>query len=158
MKNGSMIPVYDLLSYKPGADFVIKTAECVQMPAHIMKPHRHSGYAINLLLEGEIEYFADFKKHTVVAPALMFLSPDQVYQNIRGSQYKKVLISFNKDFLVTEVQGMLSCWEYMFSQEVIPVRDEAALEELKTYVSLMHHEFDGTRPQKNLVLRNLLNA
>jgi AraC family transcriptional regulator, transcriptional activator of pobA len=158
MKNGSMIPVYDLLSHKPGADFIIKTAECVHMPSHMMKPHRHSGYAINLLLEGDIEYFADFKKHTVIAPALMFLSPDQVYQNICGSMYKKVHISFNKDFLVNEVQGVLSCWEYMFSQEVIPVKDEATLEELQTYVRLMQQEFDSAKPQKNLVLRNLLNA
>jgi AraC-like DNA-binding protein len=128
------------------------------MPAHILKPHRHSGYAINLLLEGEVEYFADFKKHTVIAPALMFLSPEQVYQNVCGSQYKKVYVSFTKDFLVNEVQGVLSCWEYMFSQEVILVKDEATLEELQTYVHLMQREFNSTRPQKNLVLRNLLNA
>jgi AraC-like DNA-binding protein len=158
MKNGSMIPVYDLLSHKPGVDFIIKTAECVHMPSHMMKPHRHSGYAINLLLEGEIEYFADFKKHTIIAPALMFLSPDQVYQNICGSMYKKVLISFNKDFLVNDVKGVISCWEYMFSQEVIPVKDEATLEELQTYVGLMQEEFNNSKPQKNLVLRNLLNA
>jgi len=158
MKNGSMIPVYDLLSYKPGADFIIKTTECVHMPSHMLNPHRHSGYAINLLLEGEIEFFADFKKHSVIAPALMFLSPDQVYQNVSGNMYKKVLISFNKDFLVNEVQGVLSCWEYMFSQEVIPVKDEATLEELQTYARLMQQEFNSNRPQKNLVLLNLLNA
>jgi AraC-like DNA-binding protein len=158
MKNGSMIPVVDLLAFKPGADFIIKTVECIQLPVHMLMPHRHAGYAINLLLEGEVEYFADFKKHTVVAPALTFLSPDQVYQNVRGNMYKKVHISFNKDFLVNEVQGVLSCWEYMFSQEVIPVKDEATLEELQTYVRLMQQEYNSGRPQKNLVLRNLLNA
>jgi len=158
MKNGSIIPVFDLLSYKPGEDFIIKTAECAHMPSHMMKPHRHAGYAINLLLEGGIEYFADFKKHTVVAPAVMFLSPDQVYQNIGGNMYKKVVISFNKDFLMHDVLGVVSCWEYMFSQEVIPVRDEATLGELKTYVHLMQQEFNSAKPQKNLVLRNLLNA
>jgi len=158
MKNGSMIPVFDLLSYKPGADFIIKTVECVQMPAYMLMPHRHSGYAINLLLEGEIEYFADFKIYTVTAPALMFLSPDQVYQNVRGAMYKKVHISFNKDFLVNEVQGVISCWEYMFSREMIPLKDKVILEELLTYIKLMEQEYSNNRPQKNLVLRNLLNA
>jgi AraC-like DNA-binding protein len=158
MKNGSMIPVYDFLQYKPGSDFVIKTSECEKMPAHITKPHRHAGYSINLLLEGEVEYFADFKKHVATAPALMFLSPDQVYQNVRGHMYKKVHISFNKDFLISEVQGVLSCWEYMFSQEVLSVRDEDTLAELQTYVHLLQQEFNSSRPQKNLVLRNLLNA
>ena len=158
MKDAPMIPVFDFLLYKPGADFIIKTAECDSMPAHIKNPHRHAGYAISLLLEGEIEYYADFKKHVVTAPALMFLSPNQVYRNIRGAQYKKVVISFNKDFLVNEVQGVLSCWEYMFSREVIPVNDEAALKELQAYTHLMQQEFNSSRPQKNLVLRNLLNA
>jgi AraC-like DNA-binding protein len=46
----------------------------------------------------------------------------------------------------------------MFSQEVIPVKDEATLEELQTYVGLMQEEFNNSKPQKNLVLRNLLNA
>src|SRR5690348_10876574 len=104
MKNDSMIPVFDLLSYKPGADFIIKTVECVQMVPHMQIPHRHSGYAINLLLEGDIEYFADFKTYVVTAPALMFLSPEQVYRDVRGAMYKKVHISFNKDFLINEVQ------------------------------------------------------
>jgi AraC-like DNA-binding protein len=158
MKNDSMIPVVDLLAYKSGSDFIIKTTECTQLPPHMMKPHRHAGYAINLILEGEIEYFADFKKHSVTGPALMFLSPDQVYQNVRGELYKKVHISFNKDFLINEVQGVISCWEYMFSQEVIAVKDEATLAELQTYIQLMQQEFNSTRPQKNLVLRNLLNA
>jgi AraC-like DNA-binding protein len=46
----------------------------------------------------------------------------------------------------------------MFSQEVIAIKDPATLDELQTYVKLMIQEFNSGRPQKNLVLRNLLNA
>ncbi len=158
MKNGSIIPVHDILSYKLGTDFIITTTKCAQIPSFITKPYRHAGYSINLLLEGEIEYYADFKKISVTAPALMFLSPEQVYQTVSVKQIVKVHISFNKDFLINEVLGVISCWEYMFSQEVIPVKDEATLEELQTYVRLMQKEFLNTKPQKNFVLRNLLNA
>jgi AraC-like DNA-binding protein len=158
MKNGQVIPVLDILQREPGADFIITTAECADIRSLTTKPYRHAGYSINLLLQGEIEYYADFKKYTVVAPALMFLSPDQVYQTISLKQYKKVHISFNQDFLINDGHSVISCWEYMFSQESIPLKDEATLEELQTYVRLMQKEFQSTKPQKNLVLRNLLNA
>ena len=158
MKNGQVIPVLDILQKRPGTDFIITTAECADIRSLTTKPYRHAGYSINLLLQGEIEYYADFKKYIVVAPALMFLSPDQVYQTISLKQYKKVHISFNQDFLINDAHSVISCWEYMFSQESIPLKDEATLEELQTYVRLMQKEFQSTKLQKNLVLRNLLNA
>jgi len=86
------------------------------------------------------------------------LAPDQVHQQTGNSYYKMMHISFNKEFLLTETQGVLACWECMFSQIVIPINNRKDFNELKTYANLIQQEFMELRHQKDLVIRNLLNA
>jgi len=157
MKNRTDIPILDMKECFPGADFIIKTAVSADMPARLRKPHRNSGYKIGLLLEGEIASYTDFKKFHVQAPALFFLSPDQVHQHAGNAYHKMIHIAFSKDFLLTETQGILFCWECMFNRVSVQVRKEE-LQELITYTNLMQQEFAALRPQRDFVIRNLLNA
>jgi len=152
------IPVLDMTECIPDSDFIIKSTESIEVPHRFKQPHRISGYKIALLLEGEIICHTDFKKYTATAPALLFLSPDQVYQHVSYSYHKMIHVAFSKDFLLNETKGTLTCWECIFGQVVIPVKDEDSLNELKTYASLMQQEFVRLRHQKDLVIRNLLNA
>jgi AraC-like DNA-binding protein len=67
-------------------------------------------------------------------------------------------ISFTKEFLLTETQGVLACWECMFSQVVLPINNDDQLRELTVYIDLMQQEFKDDKPQKGLIIKNLLNA
>jgi AraC-like DNA-binding protein len=46
----------------------------------------------------------------------------------------------------------------MFSQVVLPVLNAEQLQEISVYLDLMHQEFRDNKPQKGLILKNLLNA
>jgi AraC-like DNA-binding protein len=159
MKNNANIPVLDWKDCIHGtADFIIKAVEGTDAPARVRTPHRNSGFKIALLLDGKLNFYADFKEYTAVAPALVFLSPDQVHQHLGYDYHKVVYVSFSKDFLLNETKGTLSCWECMFAQVVIPVKEESDLKELRAYINLMQHEFVQLKHQKDIVIRNLLNA
>ncbi len=158
MKNTTLIPVLDMKQCVPDTDFHIKQFATAQVPPDMMIPHRNSSYKISLLLEGEVACFTDFKEYKAKAPALLFLSPEQVHQRTSNTYHKMVQISFNKDFLLNESQGILSCWDCMFGQVIIPVQDNARLQELQTYANLLLNEFKQGQLQRDLVIRNLLNA
>lgn len=156
--NNALIPVYDMAACIPGTNFIIKKTEGSSVPSYMAIPHRHTGYKISFLQEGEVTHYTDFEKYTIKAPALLMLAPDQVHQHTGSSFYKMVHISFNTEFLLTETQGVLACWECMFQQVVLPVTDPAQVRELTVYTELMQQEFADNRHQKELILKNLLNA
>ena len=158
MKNDRMIPVFDLKECAPDTDFMVHTFEGTEMYEAITRPHRLTTYKISLLLEGEVSNYTDFKEYTTKAPALLFLSPGQVYQHVGNSWHKMVSVKFYKDFLMNEAQGILSCWECLFNQVILPINSKTALEELETYAHLMEQEYVHRRPQRDLVVRNLLTA
>ncbi len=85
------------------------------------------------LQEGEVTHYTDFEKYTIKAPALLMLALDQVHQQTGNSYYKMMHISFNKEFLLTETQGVLACWECMFSQVVLPVMNIEQMQEISVY-------------------------
>jgi AraC-like DNA-binding protein len=158
MKSSSLIPVLNWNEYMPDSDFIIKIIDDTNIPARMKAPHRNNGYKIALLVEGSISAYSDFKKFTAKAPAVLFSSPEQVIQIINYSRHKMIHISFSKDYLMNDVKSTLSCWECMFSQVVIPVTEERVFKELSIYTKLMQREFVELRHQKDLVIRNLLNA
>jgi AraC-like DNA-binding protein len=156
--NNALIPVYDMAACIPGTNFTIKKTEGHSVPSYMAIPHRHTGYKISFLQEGEVTHYTDFEKYTIKAPALLMLAPDQVHQHTGSSYYKMVHISFTTEFLLTETQGVLACWECMFQQVVLPITDQAQVRELTVYTELMQQEFSDNRHQKDLILKNLLNA
>jgi AraC-like DNA-binding protein len=156
--NNTLIPVYDMAACIPGTNFIIKKTEGNSVPSYMAIPHRHTGYKISFLQEGEVTHYTDFEKYTIKAPALLMLAPDQVHQHTGSSFYKMVHISFNTEFLLTETQGVLACWECMFQQVVLPITEPAQVRELTVYTELMQQEFSDSRHQKELILKNLLNA
>ncbi len=158
MKSDMSIPVFDLADCVPATDFIIKFTEGESVHPDALLPHRMNAFKICLLLEGEVSNFADFKEYTAKGPALLFLSPGQVYQHTGVAWHKMVHILFKRDFLMSEAQGILSCWECLFNQVVLPVNSPGAVKELETYARLMHQEFLHRRPQREMVVRNLLNA
>jgi AraC-like DNA-binding protein len=158
MKNNTLIPVYDLAACIPGTNFIMKKTEGTTVPSYLSVPHRHKDYKISFLEEGEVTHFTDFEKYVIKAPALILLAPDQVHQRTGDSYNKMVHISFTRDLLVTETQGLVACWEYMLGQVVLPVLNEEYRRELSTYLDLMHQEFTSNRPAKELILKNLLNV
>lgn len=158
MKNNTLIPVYDLAACIPGTNFIMKKTEGTTVPSYLSIPHRHKDYKISFLEEGEVTHYTDFEKYVIKAPALILLAPDQVHQRTGDSYNKMTHISFTRDLLVTETQGLVACWEYMFGQVVIPVTNEEYRNELSTYLSLMHQEFTSDRPAKDMILKNLLNV
>ncbi len=158
MKNNLSIPIFDLKDCVPGTDFIIKTFEGSQVFEAMLRPHRHTAFKICLLLEGEVSNYTDFKEYTVKAPALLFLSPGQVFQHTGNIWHKMVHIQFYKDFLLSEAEGIMSCWQCLFGQVVLPVKSKTALRELETYAYLIEQEYLHRRPQRHLVAKNLLNA
>jgi AraC-like DNA-binding protein len=157
-KNNTLIPVYDMAACIPGTNFIMKKTEDCDLPAFMAVPHRIKDYKISFLEEGEVTHYTDFEKHVIKAPALILLSPDQVHQRTGNTYNKMTHISFSKEWLVTETEGLVACWEYMFGQVVIPVPDEDYKRELLAYLDIMYAEFVKNRPQKQLVLKNLLNV
>jgi AraC-like DNA-binding protein len=156
--NHTQIPVYDMGACIPGSNFIIKTTEGNVVPSYMAVPHRHTGYKIVFLQEGEVTHYTDFEKYTIKAPALLMLSPDQVHQATGDCHFRMIHISFTKEFLLTETQGVLACWECMFSQVVLPINNDDQLRELTVYIDLMQQEFKDDKPQKGLIIKNLLNA
>lgn len=158
MKSTLSIPVLDWKECMPDSDFLIMTLDDENVPSRMKVPHRNSGYKVALLLEGKISGNVDFKKYEVPAPAVLFSSPDQVDQLTGYESHKMIYIAFSSDYLLSDVRNTLSCWECMFNQIVIPVTETKDLTELKTYANLIQQEFMQLRHQKDLVIRNLLNA
>jgi len=158
MKATATIPVIDFKEYMPDAEFIIMSSESCNIPHHATVPHRIAGYKVSLLLEGKLSINIDFKQHEVVAPSILFLSPEQVSHLTDHQNIKSIHFAFSKDYMLHDVRSTLSCWECMFSQIVIPVTSQKDLNELKTYASLIQQEFTQLRHQKDLVIRNLLNA
>ena len=158
MRATAAIPVIDFKEYMPDAEFIIMTSESCNVPHHATVPHRIAGYKVSLLLEGKMSINVDFKQRDVVAPAILFLSPEQVSHLTNHNNIKSIHFAFSKDYIINDVRNTLSCWECMFSQIVIPVTSNKDLNELKTYANLIQQEFTQLRHQKDLVIRNLLNA
>jgi AraC family transcriptional regulator, transcriptional activator of pobA len=158
MRATETIPVFDFKEYMPDAEFIIMASDDKNVPHHAMVPHRISGYKVTLLLEGQLSINIDFKHHDVVAPAILFLSPEQVSQLTGYKNIRSIHFAFSKDYMINDVRNTLSCWECMFSQIVIPIHSSKDLNELKTYANLIQQEFMELRHQKDLVIRNLLNA
>lgn len=158
MSTTSSIPVLSWKECMPDADFVIKIMDDKNIPSRMKVPHRNIGYKIALLLEGRMSGNVDFRKFEVEAPAVLFSSPEQVDHLTGYKGIKMIHIAFSKDYLLNDVRTTLSCWECMFSQIMIPVVNNKDFNELKTYANLIQQEFSELRHQKDLVIRNLLNA
>ncbi len=158
MRATASIPVLDWKECMPDSDFLIMTLDDKNLPSRMKVPHRNSGYKIAFLVEGKISGYVDFKKYEIDAPAVLFSSPDQVDHITGYENHKMIHIAFSSDYLLNDVRNTLSCWECMFSQIVIPVTTQKDFNELKTYANLIQQEFIQLRHQKDLVIRNLLNA
>ena len=158
MKNTSSIPVINWNEYMADSDFVIKTLDDANIPLRMKSPHRNNGYKVALLTEGTISAYIDFEGFTAKAPAILFSSPEQVIQVTSYIKHKMVHISFSKDYLINDIKSTLSCWECMFNQAVISITEEKDFNELKVYIKMMQQEFTELREQKDMVIRNLLNA
>lgn len=160
MKNNVLIPVVNINEFKTDADAIEGFAISRDSGKWIsnMHPHRHTGFTISLLISGQITQYIDFEKYTVTAPAVILLAPDQVHQHEeQASPHESVFIHFEKDFLLAESQGMLSCWACVFYKRAIPVK-AAQMQELMSFVGLIFKEHGNVRPLRESIIRNLLNA
>ncbi len=160
MKNNVLIPVYDISKHAAGNLAIdgFAVGRSLNMPASNLEPHRHTGFTITLLLSGQLTQYIDFEKHTVSAPAVILLAPDQVHQHgDEDSISESVYIHFDKDFLLAESQGMMNCWACIFYKRAIPVK-AAQMQELMNFAGLILKEYANVRPLRESIIRNLLNA
>lgn len=152
------IPLYRLEDCIAGMPFFIGEMKGYEMECREMGlPHRHNGYSIDILLKGAIRQSIDFKQYKVTAPAIMLMEPDQVHQHDMDADVEMINIFFSPDFLVPEMQGVVSCWRCVFNSGLIPLNEEQ-LEELMGYAGLLLKEYQGDKLRKEAVIRNLLNA
>ncbi len=121
------------------------------------EPHRHDGYTIMLLLKGSVTEYIDFEKHTIHAPAIIMLEPDQIHQHDHSSNAEMLALYFTRDFLISETQGVLSCWQCLFKDSVLYL-EEDQLQELLAFARILLKEFHGDKPRKEAVIRNVLIA
>ena len=160
MKNNVLIPVYDISTQAP-ANLAIDgfaVGRSLSMMGGTEEPHRHKGFTITLLLSGQMTQYIDFEKHTVSAPAVILLAPDQVHQHgDDNSISESVFIHFDKDFLMAESQGMMNCWACIFYKRAIPVT-AAQMQELMNFAGLILKEYANVRPLRESIIRSLLNA
>ncbi|WP_326993997.1 helix-turn-helix domain-containing protein [Chitinophaga sp. 212800010-3] len=143
--------------YAEGANFYMGEwkGECFGDEMNV--PHRHNGYSVDILIKGTIRQSIDFKEYHIQAPALMLLEPDQVHQHVMSEDAELINIYFTDDFLVPEMQGVVSCWRCVFSSGMIPLSEEE-LEEVLGYADLIRKEYHGNKLRKDAIIRNLLNA
>ncbi|HVI45810.1 MAG TPA: helix-turn-helix domain-containing protein [Chitinophaga sp.] len=156
--NIAEIPLFRLEDCIGGASFYIGEMKgnedvCEEMGI----PHRHNGYSIDILVSGTIRQSIDFKQYEVTAPAVMLMEPDQVHQHEMAEDAELINIYFSNDFLVPEMQGVVSCWRCVFNSGVIPLNEEQ-MDELMSYARLIKKEYESDRLRKDAVIRNLLNA
>src|SRR5690606_3783419 len=151
------IPVYNLRNCTGATDFAIVRVDPFEILGKLQVPHRQEGYTVNLLLQGRVTKFIDFEYHTIEAPAFFSGGPDQVHQYDSVENAELICISFSRDFLINEMQGWVACWECMFNKVILSL-DNGSMEELLSYADLMLDEFRRSKPKKDVILRNLLNA
>jgi AraC-like DNA-binding protein len=152
------IPVYRLEDCTDGEQFFIgKWKGCEAEVSYLSEPHRHNGYSIDILLEGSITQYIDFKRYDIKAPAIMLMEPNQVHRHDMAIDAELINIAFTGDFLVPEMQGVVSCWRCVFSSGLVPLSEDQ-LAELLSYAELIQKEYEGNKLRKDAVIRNLLNA
>lgn len=162
MRNNVLIPVYNYADVNrpdnPVKGFHIDRTTYLVQPGDMTEPHRRSNYSITLLLSGESVQYIDFEKHTVKAPALIMLSPDQIHQHSGDSLSEIVNISFSSEFLMpeTSASGMI-CWACVFERAVIEITD-AQLKELMAFARLMLREIENPQPLSDLIIRSQLKS
>lgn len=157
MKTEAIIPVFDAKSNSGGTDFIISSNLCDEVVMHLDEPHRHANYTIDLLVSGEIMHQLDFVKYPVQAPAILLISPEQVHVQDTETKHEVISISFSKDYIMHETEGMLACWECMFDSGSVDVTREQ-MDELVTYAKLMFKEYASKKPKKEAIIRSLLSA
>lgn len=153
----TIIPVYNLIECSGGTNFGIQKIELNEELCALQIPHRNEGYSITLLTKGSVTKFIEFEKYTIEAPAMFTLAPEQVHQYLHAKDAEMIMISFTKDFVISEVQGWMACWECMFGNVVMDMEQDV-LKELNVYAGLMLEEFSGNKPKKENIIRSLLNA
>ncbi|WP_143307394.1 helix-turn-helix domain-containing protein [Chitinophaga vietnamensis] len=152
------IPVYRLEDCVEGSPFLIHRMEgSERMVKDFSTPHRHNGYSIDILVKGSVRQSIDFRQYQVTAPAIMLMEPDQVHQHELDDDCEMINIYFTPDFLVPEIQGVVSCWRCIFGSGVISLNEEQ-MDEVMSYANLIMREFESDRLRKDAVIRNLLNA
>jgi AraC family transcriptional regulator, transcriptional activator of pobA len=157
MKEDINIPVFSIKECI-GADFVIKRLQHNDIMRYANKLRRHSDYTIHLVLQGEVEYSIDFAKHLIATPSLIFLAPDQVSTITEASKNAEVIkIAFNKEFLISEVKGVISFGQCLFGHNMLHITSEQ-VDELMVYCDLISKEFNGNMEQKDNMIRSLLQA
>lgn len=156
--NLAQIPVYRLEDCVEGSPFFITRMRSKDIfVKEFGFPHRHNGYSIDILLKGSIRQSVDFRTYEVKAPAIMLMEPDQIHQHLPDDDCEMINIGFTQDFLVPEIQGVVSCWHCVFSSGQIQLKEEE-MHEVMSYARMIYNEYYSDRPRKEAVIRNLLNA
>ncbi|WP_298716698.1 helix-turn-helix domain-containing protein [Chitinophaga sp.] len=153
-----LVSVQDSPLAEEGSQFIIHLANLKEIDWEgIASPHRHDGYTIDILLKGSVTQYIDFEKHTIHAPALIMLEPDQIHQHDRSADAEVLAMYFTRDFLITETLGVLSCWQCTFKDSILHL-EEHQLQELLSFARILLHEYRGDRPRKEAIIRNILSA
>lgn len=124
---------------------------------YVEPPHRHDGYSIGILLKGSGTFYLDFEKKHIKAPAVLLITPEQVHKHELHEDCEFVTVYFTRDFLLTESESMLSCWECVFSNNKIQLSHDH-VQELLSYTDIMMREVRDNKPRKSLIIRNVLSA
>ncbi|MGE7776666.1 helix-turn-helix domain-containing protein [Chitinophaga sp. NPDC101104] len=153
-----LVSVQDSPLAEEGSQFMIHLANLKEIDWEgIASPHRHDGYTIDILLKGSVTQYIDFEKHTIQAPALIMLEPDQIHQHDRSADAEVLAMYFTRDFLITETLGVLSCWQCIFKDSILHLEDHQ-LQELLSFARILLHEYRGDKPRKEAIIRNVLSA
>lgn len=154
----SLISVGDPEGITESSQFVIQLMHLKDLNREgLNMPRRHDGYNINILLKGSVTGYIDFEKHTIHAPAIIMLEPDQVHQHSVSTDAEVLTLYFTHDFLITETLGVLSCWQCIFKDNIVHL-DEGQLQEVLSFARILLHEYRNDKPRKEAVIRNVLSA
>ncbi|ATL49415.1 hypothetical protein COR50_20780 [Chitinophaga caeni] len=156
--NTADIPVYSLKDCTAGSEFVIKHLKyTVDSEYSVEPPHRHDGFSIGLMLKGSSTLFLDFEKFVVNAPAVLLITPEQVHKHELITDSEFISLYFTSDFLLAESEGMISCWECVFNNNLIHL-SPSHVQELLSYTDIMMREVKENKPRKSIIIRNILSA
>lgn len=73
----------------------------------IFEAHRDKQFILIILQHGNFKIMLDFEEHTIVAPAILLIFPDQVRQLMEANEYEVFSIDFIPPLISADLQSLL---------------------------------------------------
>lgn len=117
-------------------------------------PHRHEYEELIVLLEGSPEHYIDFKRQTIPAPAIIYVSKGKIHQFMPDINTRGWLMQYQNEFAP---QSNFQFYSHFADTIHYSLSQNVCHNKLDTLCSLIYEEF-STQQKKYQVIKHLLMA